>query len=271
MFEQYTFRTYAKVLELETIPLANISRSNAKRIVSLVPSLTELLADLDLDKEVVGLTRFCVHPSGWKARKQIVGGTKNVRADRVLALDPDLIIANKEENTKADVEALQAHVPVLVTDIRTVDDSLAAIRTIGIRVGRRRGADALATTIAAAFADLKQVQPLRAVYLIWREPYMTIGSDTFIHDVMQRGGFYNVFGEAKRYPEVSPEDLVAAAPDVVLLSSEPYPFKEKHIVELRAWLPDTPIHLVNGELFSWYGSRMQHTPAYLKTLRCEKR
>jgi len=260
----------SEATEPRNVHLSNSSCSNAKRIVSLVPSLTELLADLGLDEEVVGLTRFCVHPSGWKARKQIVGGTKNVRADRVLALEPDLIIANKEENTKADVEALQAHVPVLVTDIGTVDDSLAAIRTIGMRVGCRREADTLATTIAAAFADLKQVQPLRAVYLIWREPYMTIGGDTFIHDVMQRGGFYNLFGDAKRYPEVSPGDLVAAAPDVILLSSEPYPFKEKHIAELRLWLPETPIYLVDGELFSWYGSRMQHTPAYLTTLRCEK-
>lgn len=245
----------------------SVHRSTPRRIVSLVPSLTELLADFGLDDEVVGLTRFCVHPSGWKARKQIVGGTKNVRVERVEALQPDLIIANKEENTKADVEALQTIAPVHLTDIGTVTESLDAIKTLGVRVGRKEAAEALAETIAARFAALPIAEPLRVLYLIWRNPYMTIGGDTFIHDVMQRGGFQNVFGDTTRYPAITPEQIMAANPDLVMLSSEPYPFKEKHIAELRTWLPDTPMHLVDGELFSWYGSRIVHTPAYLRALR----
>jgi ABC-type Fe3+-hydroxamate transport system substrate-binding protein len=233
------------------------------RIVSLVPSLTELLADLGLDDEVVGLTRFCVRPECWKKRKAIVGGTKNVRVDRVEALRPDLVIANREENVREEVEAIAAFAPVHVTDMGTVEEALAMIQEVGRLVGRAERAEALAAEIEAAFGALPQREPLRAAYLIWRHPYMTVGGDTFISDVMARGGLANVFGDRTRYPEVTAEDLAAARPDVVLLSSEPYPFGEEHVAELAAALPGVPIRLVDGELFSWYGSRMRYAATYV--------
>ncbi len=238
-----------------------------RRIVSLVPSQTELLADLGLDDEVVGVTRFCVHPEDWKARKRIVGGTKNVNIERVRALAPDLVLANLEENTRADVETLDAFAPVFVTDVRDVPGAAAMIRTVGRLTGQRERADTLAHEIEADFDALAAHPPLRAAYLIWRKPYMSVGRDTFIHDVMTRAGFENVFAAHTRYPEVTPEALAAARPDVVLLSSEPYPFAEKHREELSALVPEARIVLVDGELFSWYGSRLRRTPAYLDRLR----
>ena len=238
-----------------------------RRIVSLVPSQTELLADLGLDAEVVGLTRFCVHPAGWKEDKQIVGGTKNVNFDRVAALAPDLVLANLEENTRADVEALDAVAPVFVTDVATVDDALAMIRTVGRLVGRSDAADALADEIGRRFAALRARAPLRVCYLIWRDPWMTVGGDTFIHDVLRRASLTNVFGERTRYPEITSEAIVAAEPDVILLSSEPFPFGERHIAELEHAVPGVPVRLVDGELFSWYGSRMRLMPPYITGFR----
>lgn len=240
-----------------------------RRIVSLVPSQTELLADLDLDAEVVGLTRFCVHPAGWKARKQIVGGTKDVLVERVRALRPDLVLANREENVREQVEAIEAFAPVFVTDVATVEDALAMIRDVGRLVGRAERAEALGAEIEAGFAALGEAQPVRTAYLIWRRPYMSVGGDTFIHDVMRRAGLRNVFGERTRYPEVTPEDIAAARPDVILLSSEPYPFAEKHAAEIAAEVPGVPVRLVDGELFSWYGSRMRAAPPYLARLRAQ--
>jgi ABC-type Fe3+-hydroxamate transport system substrate-binding protein len=237
------------------------------RIVSLVPSLTELLADLGLDEQTVGVTRFCERPAGWKERKQIVGGTKNVHVDRVRALSPDLILANLEENTRDDVEALDAVAPVYVTDVASLADALSMIRLAGLLTGANVQAAALAQEIGTAFESLPSFEPLRSVYLIWQEPYMTIGGDTFIHDMMSRAGFTNVFGDATRYPIISLADMAAAKPDVVLLSTEPYPFKEQHAAELTAHLPETAMMLVDGQLFSWYGSRMLKAPAYFKSLR----
>lgn len=246
---------------------ANEHQDRPRRMVSLVPSQTELLADLGLDAEVVGITRFCVHPASWKARKTIVGGTKNVHVDRVKALQPDLILANKEENTRADVEALHGVAPVHVTDVATVADAFTMIETVGKLVGKRSEAEELVATIQARVAAMPVAEPMRALYLIWRDPYMTVGGDTFIHDVMRLGGFANVCGAATRYPELTPATLQAMHPDVVLLSSEPYPFKAKHIAEILALLPDVPVCLVDGEPFSWYGSRMLQMPTYVADVR----
>ena len=238
-----------------------------RRIVSLVPSQTELLAALGLDEEVVGLTRFCVHPEGWKRRKRIVGGTKALRLDRIAALRPDLVLANREENERAPVEALAASgVPVYVTDVATVEEALAMVRAVGRLLDREAPAEALAAEIAAAFAGLDGAAPVRAAYLIWRDPWMSVGGDTFISDVMQRAGLANVFGGLSRYPAVTPEAMRAAEPDVVLLSSEPYPFKAAHAAELEA-TTGVPAVLVDGEIFSWYGSRMRLAPPYLRALR----
>lgn len=237
------------------------------RVISLVPSITELLAELGLDEEVVGVTRFCVRPQGWRARKAIVGGTKNVRIERVEALRPDLVIANREENVREQVEALAAFTSVHLTDVATVDDGLAMMREVGQLVGRPGAAAALAGAIEAAFERLGPREPLPAAYLIWRNPYMAAGGGTFISDVMGRAGFRNVFAASDRYPEVTPAMLAEAGDAAILLSSEPFPFRRRHASELAQILPETKIELVDGQLFSWYGSRMRHMPGYLSRLR----
>ena len=238
-----------------------------RRIVSLVPSQTELLADLGLDAETVGLTRFCVHPAGWKARKAIVGGTKDVRVDRVRALAPDLVIANREENVREQVEAIATFAPVWVSDVADVAGALAMVRDVGRLCDRSAQADALADEIAAGFDALPTWPSVRTLYLIWRDPWMAVGHDTFISDVLRRGGLENATGDRDRYPSLSDAEVAALAPDVILLSSEPYPFADKHIAEVQALAPGAHVVLVDGEPFSWYGSRLRATPAALRDLR----
>ena len=249
------------------MPFVDALPAAPRRIVSLVPSQTELLAALGLDAEVVGLTRFCVHPAGWKARKAIVGGTKDTDPDRVLALAPDLVLANREENDRGPVEAIARAAPVHVTDPATVAASVAMVRGVGRLVHRRERADALADEIAAAFDALPAFAPVRALYLIWRDPWMTVGGDTVISDVMAHAGLANVCADRTRYPALAPDEVAALAPEVVLLSSEPYPFADEHVAEVAALAPAARVLLVDGEPFSWYGPRLRHTPAALREVR----
>jgi ABC-type Fe3+-hydroxamate transport system substrate-binding protein len=237
-----------------------------QRIVSLVPSQTELLADLGLDTEVVGITKFCVHPEAWFRSKARVGGTKDVRTERVAALQPDLIIANKEENVREQIEALSAIAPVWVSDIRVLDDALEMIRELGWITGKADEGLRIANRIDDGIGAISFRKRFTTTYGIWREPWMWAGGDTFIHDILQRCGFDNVLHHQPRYPELSLEALRDLDPELVLLSSEPYPFKEKHIAEVQAVLPAARILLVDGELFSWYGSRLLHAPEYLAGL-----
>lgn len=264
-----------------TIVLQQIPR----RIISLVPSQTELLYSLGLDNEVVGITKFCVHPSAWFRHKTLIGGTKNIHPERIALLKPDLIIANKEENDQRQVEDLAARYPVWVSDIHTLTGALAMIRAIGTITGRDQQAHSLATDIESRFAALSPTPvnaiPLlhtpanaisgpRTAYFIWRNPWMAAGGDTFIHDMLLRCGFTNVFAAETRYPVVDLETLARSNCETILLSSEPYPFKEKHIREIQEILPETTIRLVDGEPFSWYGSRLLEAPAYFALLRQEQ-
>jgi ABC-type Fe3+-hydroxamate transport system substrate-binding protein len=235
------------------------------RIISLVPSQTELLYHLGAD--VVGISKFCVHPDSWFREKTRIGGTKDIDPARIVALQPDLIIANKEENDRVQVEALATQYPVWVSDIHNLTDALAMIRSVGELVGQTQKAQALVTEIEKAFSKLasKSSSPLRTAYFIWREPWMTIGGDTFIHDMLQRCGLTNLFATQSRYPIVDPATLSDC--DLILLSSEPYPFREKHVKEIQALVPDAFVRLVDGELFSWYGSRLLQAPAYFQQLQ----
>ncbi len=238
-----------------------------RRIVSLVPSQTELLHDLGLETEVVGITKFCVHPENWFRNKPRIGGTKDVKTERVAALKPDLILANKEENVQAQIEELSHIAPVWVSDIQTLEDALRMIREVGILVGKAEKGSALAAEIETGFQRFSRtVKPERVAYAIWRNPWMWAGGDTFIQDMLYRCGWKNVLSEIPRYPEVSLVEIAALQPDRILLSSEPYPFREKHIAEIQAVLPDVKIQFVDGELFSWYGSRLLHSPAYFQSL-----
>lgn len=239
-----------------------------RRIISLVPSQTELLYALGLEQEVVGLTKFCIHPNHWRKQKTVVGGTKTLHPERIRELQPDLILGNKEENEKSSIEALAEEFPVWMSDIYDLQDSLQMMQMIGTLTNREAEADRLSATIAANFTELPKLsQALVALYLIWRKPWMAAGSNTFIHHLLDRCGFKNAAAQLSRYPELSEEMMQELHPDVVLLSSEPYPFQEKHLAELQALLPQAKLLLVDGELFSWYGSRLLEAPAYFQEVQ----
>ncbi len=239
-----------------------------QRIISLVPSQTELLYDLGLGGRVVGITKFCIHPETWFRTKTRVGGTKKVDMEKVRVLKPDLIIGNKEENDRDDIKALEQEFPVWMSDIRDLHGALDMIQRIGELTGTQDKANTLRTAIGAGFEGfVKREPPLTVAYLIWRKPFMLAGHGTFVNDMLDRCGLINVFdADDARYPEITAQELAEAAPDVILLSSEPYPFKEKHIAEINEICPGTPVRLVDGELFSWYGSRLLKTPEYMNGL-----
>ncbi len=239
-----------------------------QRIISVVPSQTELLYELGLDEEVVGITKFCIHPDDWFETKTRVGGTKNLNINSIIDLKPDLVIANKEENTQSELEELSKHVPVWISDIRNLDDALNMITQLGEILSREEESAQIISKITQSFGMLEPIQiPKKAVYLIWRDPYMAVNSDTFIHDMLRRCGLINLSADSSdRYPTLSPEQLFAMNPDLVLLSSEPFPFAEKHAEELSRLLPKARIGLVDGEAFSWYGSRLIQSAPYFKQL-----
>jgi ABC-type Fe3+-hydroxamate transport system substrate-binding protein len=239
-----------------------------QRIVSLVPSQTELLFDLGLGKRVVGVTKFCLYPPEARQATMIIGGTKNFDFDKIAALKPNLLIGNKEENYQAGIEQLAAKYPVWLSDISNLPEALDMIRRVGFVTGAKDKAEQVAAEIAASFAALAAPEStISAAYFIWRKPYMAAASGTFIDDMLRRAGFRNVFAHLGRYPEITPEQLAAAAPERILLSSEPYPFQDKHLAEFQALCPAAEIQLVDGELFSWYGSRLRLSAAYFQQLR----
>lgn len=261
LFSMKSFRTVTDQMGRKVV----ISQP-VKRIVSLVPSQSELLIDLGLEELLVGVTKFCIHPSGMKERVGQIGGTKAVKIDRVVALQPDLVIGNKEENLQSDIEELEKHIPVWMSDIHDLDSALEMIHLLGDLTQTIEVTNQLIASIQKQFNELslfiENNTPIRVLYLIWRKPYMAAGKETFINDCLERCGWINCLNE-ERYPEV---DLDAANPEVVLLSSEPYPFADKHISELQERFPKAKIVLVDGEYFSWYGSRMLGAPAYFKSL-----
>lgn len=236
-----------------------------QRIVSLVPSQTELLHDLGLDDRVAGITKFCVHPKEWFRSKTRVGGTKDLKVDVVRSLRPDLIIANREENVKEQIETLSKEFPVWVSDVNDLPSALEMISLIAEMTDTAEKGEQLIRTIAQRFHSIETHKMRTAIYLIWKNPFMAAGSDTFIHDMMQRCRLCNLISSA-RYPELTEDRMLELNPEVVLLSSEPFPFGEKHLEELRQLLPSAKVMLVDGELFSWYGSRLLRSPTYFQAL-----
>ena len=236
------------------------------RIVSLVPSQTELLFDLGLGERVVGITKFCVHPKEWFDIKPRVGGTKRVDFEKIAALKPDLIIGNKEENSKEDIEALEKDYPVWMSDIYTFEDALEMIFEVsGFTNSEEKGIEILKAISAAKDAFKEPFDLKKAVYFIWNKPYMVVGKNTFIDDILYHAGYVNVV-MADRYLELSIENLKTLDTEVVLLSSEPFPFKKKHIDALKKDLPEVEIKIVDGEMFSWYGSRLTKSFPYFASL-----
>jgi ABC-type Fe3+-hydroxamate transport system substrate-binding protein len=237
-----------------------------ERIISLVPSQTELLADLGLNEGVIGITKFCIHPDAWFRTKTRVGGTKQLNLDTIRLLNPDLIIGNKEENLQEQILELQKEFPVWMSDITNLEQSLEMIRAIGNITDSENRAEGICNEVLRKFSLLQPSRiPLRTLYFIWKEPYMCAGSGTFISDMLNRCGLINV-ATGERYPELSADEIVAIKPELILLSSEPYPFQEKHIELFRRIVPTAQIHCVDGEMFSWYGSRLTQAPLYFNTL-----
>lgn len=239
----------------------------SKRIISLVPSQTELLHYFNLEEETIAITKFCVHPTEWYKSKTKIGGTKTINIEKVKELNPDLIIANKEENTKEQVEQLANDYPIWLTDVNNLQDALQMIKDIGNLVQKAKEAKELIKQVKINFAQIPGLtHPIRTAYLIWKNPFMAVRCNTFINDMLTCCGFKNVFATTSRYPQVNIEEIKKANCQLLLLSSEPYPFKQKHIEELSEQLPTTKIMLVDGEMFSWYGSRLLKAPAYFTTI-----
>lgn len=235
------------------------------KIVSLVPSITEALFDLGLtENEVVGRTKFCIHPAEKVKNVPVIGGTKNINIDKIKALQPDLILANKEENVKEQVEALMNDFKVTVTNVENIEDNYYLLKNLGQLFHKEDRAQLFNLKIYDVLNQTKTQSKIKTAYLIWKNPYMTVGSDTFIHKILAEIGFENIFGDRKRYPEITTEDLADA--DLIMLSSEPFPFKEKHLEELQAFYPNKKIMIVDGEAFSWYGTHIAKCGEYFKAL-----
>lgn len=244
-------------LSLDTTP---------KRIISIVPSQTELLYDLGLKTSLVGLTKFCVHPAHLRKEIQVVGGTKNVNFDVIKTLRPDIIIANKEENTREIVEGLEEIAPVWVSDISSIDQSLEMIASLGELFSVSKKAESLIASISSEReqfeSEINSISVKKVAYLIWKDPFMAAGCDTFINELLTINKFENIIKES-RYPELNIDKLKET--DLILLSSEPFPFKQKHVETIHE-LTGVPVKLVDGEYFSWYGSRLKNAFHYFRGL-----
>jgi ABC-type Fe3+-hydroxamate transport system substrate-binding protein len=243
-----------------------------KRIISLVPSQTELLYDLGLEESIVGITKFCVHPTHFKGINTIVGGTKSVKIDKIKALQPDIIICNKEENTKEIVHELSQICPVWVTDIVSIDNNLQMIQDFGQLFNKRTEAQKWIGKINFAYQDFKQFitdKPVKKVaYFIWANPYMVAGNQTFINELLQLNHFENIYkSKEERYPEIELKKIrLEGDPDYVFLSSEPFPFTDEHAFEIGRFTHHAKTVFVDGEMFSWYGSRLLKAFDYFKLL-----
>jgi len=240
------------------------------KIVSIVPSLTELLFDLGLYEEIVGITKYCIYPVDKTKNVKKIGGTKNFKIDEIIKLNPDIVFANKEENTKELIEKLSENIPVYVTDIKDIDDAINSIKNIGFITGKKNEAELLSQKIEDKLITLQQfiANKPTCVYLIWKQPLMSVGKDTFINSMLEICGFNNLIAkDLDRYPELSIEQLQNLKPEYLLLSTEPYLFKQSHIEYFEKLLPNTKVKIVDGSYFSWYGSRISKSLDYFIELR----
>ena len=249
----------------------NIKRP-PKRIISLVPSQTELLFDLGLEDKIVGVTKFCVHPYRARQRKTIVGGTKNIKVQKIIDLNPDIILCNKEENTKDIVEVCSQICPVHVSEIYTLEDTLKLIQEYGNLFDKQDEASTMVDTLKFKIKDfqsyIKDKKPLKVVYFIWRNPWMVAGHTTFIHHLLEMNKYQNIYQSKERYPKVELKKIkIESDLDLIFLSSEPYPFKKEHALEINRFTPHATTVFVDGEMFSWYGSRLLKAFNYFKELR----
>jgi ABC-type Fe3+-hydroxamate transport system substrate-binding protein len=223
------------------------------RVISLVPSITEYLIDLGV--HVIGRTKFCVHPVEDVQDITIIGGTKNFQFSTIDQLEPDLIIGNKEENYQEGITRLKASFPVWMSDIYSPPDAEEMMRSLSVLLDRQAQGEILIAGYQKKLAEIKDAESGSVLYLIWQKPYMAAGKKTYIDSFLSHQGYDNVV-QKTRYPEITVDTLAERQPDHVLLSSEPFPFKTEHVEALRQMLPNANIRLVNGEFYSWYGSRL---------------
>lgn len=243
-------------------------KKNPLRIISIVPSQSELLWDLGLQKELVGITKFCIHPDEMYRSIERVGGTKKLDIEKIRLLKPDLIIGNKEENEQSQIDVLRKEFPVWMSDIYDLNDAYEMMNCIGDMTGKKNEAEEIVRKVKTAFSGLRtsNLKGKKVAYFIWYNPFMVAAQNTFISHIIEKLEMINVFSYLQRYPEVSTAQLKQANPDYIFLSSEPFPFKEQHINELKLVCPDAQVILADGEMFSWYGSRLGLAPAYFNTL-----
>ena len=259
---------------IDQIGTSHSFETSPKRIISLVPSQTELLYDLGLEDKIIGVTKFCVHPYHFKSTKKRVGGTKKVHYEKIRLLQPDIIICNKEENTQEIVEELRKICTVWVTDIITIEDNFQMISDFGQIFNCRTEAQKWNDKLAFGLEDfknfIKQKPFKKAAYFIWKDPYMVAGNDNFINELLKLNHFENIFQDKGRYPEIELEKLhLEKDLDLIFLSSEPFPFTEEHALEIKKNALHGKTVLVDGEMFSWYGSRLLKAFSYFKKLHQE--
>jgi len=248
-----------------------------RRIVSLIPSITEILFALGLGDAVVGCTIYCTQPPDGVSTKTRIGGEKNPKLDMIRELRPDLVVANVEENVRAHVDALRDwDIPVYVTYPRTVVEGIRLIRELGQLTGAEERGNEMTAALEAQLAEARAHQagrtPARVFCPIWRHPYMTINRDTYIHDMLETCGGDNVFGGLpQRYPPVDLADVARERPDVILLPDEPYRFRRAHLADFSSHreipaLRDGRVHFIDGKLLSWYGPRIAQALAELPAM-----
>ena len=267
---KYNLKVKQKTL-IDQIGNSHSFTTSPQRIISLVPSQTELLFELGLESRLVGITKFCIHPYHLKSTVKQVGGTKKVHFEKIKLLKPDIVICNKEENTIEIVEELRKICPVWVTDIITIEDNFQMITDFGQLFNCRTEAQKWNDKLAFALSDfkifIKDIPVKKAAYFIWKDPFMVAGKDNFINELLKLNHFENIYHNKGRYPEIQLEEMcLDGDPELVFLSSEPFPFQEEHAIEIRKHARNARTILVDGEMFSWYGSRLLKAFDYFKKL-----
>lgn len=242
-------------------------KDRPRRIISIVPSQSEFLWDIGLTEELIGITKFCIHPDRMYRSVARVGGTKDLDLEKIRQLKPDLIIGNKEENDQMQIETLQKEFNVWMSDIYSFEDAFDMMQNLGEVMNKKTETKEILDQLKRSLPRIKNIfNKQKVAYFIWNKPYMCAAKNTFINHVLDYVGFENILVSIERYPEIEESSLKRLNPDLCFLSSEPFPFKEEHVIELQKIVPRSKVRIVDGEMFSWYGSRLLLLEEYLKRL-----